>query len=304
MWLWIRTYIGGYFIDAFHSNWTAPYFSFNDIKRYSIEDFEILTTILSALKWRQQNGRIKMVTDKIGQQYYKDLGIEKIWDLGIDNTLDEEIKGIDTFLFWAAGKIFALQKQNIPIAMIDTDFIVWKPLEAKLKNLELCTIHRENIYDDIYPDKNKFDMKPNYKFDENWDWSVLPCNTAFTYIANNEFKQYYTQESINFMRNTASGHRIINMVFAEQRLISMCAKKMNIGINTLSDLKALAKNQSYFTHTWGYKDVMKNDFSKRNDFCIRCIKRIITDFPEYENIIANIEKLYNYYVQYKRTTLN
>ena len=46
-------------ITAFHSNWTSPFFIQNNLNEYYIEDFEILTTILSALKWRQNNGSIK-----------------------------------------------------------------------------------------------------------------------------------------------------------------------------------------------------------------------------------------------------
>ena len=56
-------------IKAFHSNWTTPFFKMNPNKEYYIEDFEILTTIISALKWREKNGSIKMVTDEIGANY-------------------------------------------------------------------------------------------------------------------------------------------------------------------------------------------------------------------------------------------
>ena len=38
--------------------------------------------------------------------------------------------------------------------------------------------------------------------------------------------------------------------------------------------------EKIFTHTWGYKKEMKRDFNKRKDFCIRCIIRIIKDYPE------------------------
>ena len=74
-------------------------------------------------------------------------------------------------------------------------------------------------------------MKNNYKFDREWDWKAKPCNTAFTYIADEDFKKYYVDSAIDFMRNTISGEDTLkNMVFAEQRLISMCAKKMGITI--------------------------------------------------------------------------
>ena len=105
-------------IKAFHSNWTTPFFKMNPNKEYYIEDFEILTTIISALKWREKNGSIKMVTDEIGANYYRRLGIDSIWDLGIDISLEGINNNIDSNLFWAAGKIYALKNQEAPCVMI------------------------------------------------------------------------------------------------------------------------------------------------------------------------------------------
>lgn len=285
-------------INAFHSNWTKPFFAFNKGKDYFIDDFEILTTILSALKWRENNGSIKMVTDEIGAEYYRKIGIEGIWDQGIDVTLDGYIdKDISCSTFWAAGKIFSLKRQSNPCAMIDTDFIVWKSLEYILSNVQIATIHKEYINEDVYPGRSYFKMKKGYNFDCTWDWSVLPCNTAFTYITNEEFKSYYVNTAIDFMKNSISdGNRITNMVFAEQRLIAICARKMNIDITELADFNKLLNNgQSYFTHTWGYKDVMRHDYEKRRNFCIRCIDRIIKDFPQYERVLANMKELKGYF---------
>ena len=65
-------------MDAIHINWTKPFRNrFN--APYEVEDFEILTTILSALKWREKNGNIKMVTDSVGAEYYKKTGLDVIW---------------------------------------------------------------------------------------------------------------------------------------------------------------------------------------------------------------------------------
>ena len=287
-------------INAFHSNWTKPFCNSNKDVQYSIDDFEILTTILSALKWRENNGRIKMITDEVGANYYYKLGMEKIWDLGIDVSLDSCIdEEINSDVFWAAGKIFALSTQVAPVAMIDTDFIVWKPLKELIIDKEICTIHKEDIIPEVYPGLEYFNMKKGYTFNPDWDLSVLPCNTAFTYISNNTFKEYYTKSSIDFMKNFNKGSdKITNMVFAEQRLIAMCAKFMDLEVNELVKFQELSHvNQDYFTHTWGYKNVMRQDYNKRREFCIKCMRRIKSDFPEYEYIIANMEKLKEYYYQ-------
>lgn len=289
-------------IKAFHSNWTRPFFNLNSKdSNYFIEDFEILTTILSALKWRQENGSIKMITDSIAAEYYSILGIDSIWDLGMEVTLDSLIpKEIDPKIFWAAGKIYALREVDAPCAMIDTDFIVWKSIEDILTDATICTIHKEGINENVYPGKEYFNVKEGYNFDSEWSWDVLPSNTAFTYIKDAEFKDYYVNSSIDFMHNIKnSENKLTNMVFAEQRLISMCADKMNLEIKELMNLEQLFNGQDYYTHIWGFKSRMRDNFRLRNEFCVKCIKRIIRDYPQYEPIIANINQLSYYYHEVK-----
>ena len=105
-------------MNAIHINWTRPYFA-RGASEYEAEDFELLTTILSALKWRENNGSIKMVTDRAGADYYRNNGLDCLWDGGID----ESLEGIcqNEGMFWAAGKLYALALQKTPIAVIDTD---------------------------------------------------------------------------------------------------------------------------------------------------------------------------------------
>lgn len=290
-------------INAFHSNWTSPFFEINKGKDYYIEDFEILTTILSALMWRKRNGKIKMITDKKGYEYYKKIGIESIWDLGIETSLEKiDCSKIDPNIFWAAGKIYALKEQTAPCLMLDTDFIVWDNIELELKDTKLAVIHKEEINENVYPGKEKFNMKKGYIFDKNLDWNVLPSNTALAYIGEEEFKKFYTTMSIDFMKSLDfSEDRLINMVFAEQRLFSMCAQIKNINIKELQSLEELWKErQKSYTHIWGYKEVMRRDHRKRVEFCIRCIKRIEKEFPNYKYIIENMQELRYYYNRLKK----
>lgn len=282
---------------GFHSNFSKPFFIDNKDKKYFIEDFDILTTILSALKWRQHNGSIKMITDEISAEYYKYLNIEDIWDLGIEVKLNNISRKIDEEVFWAAGKIYALKSEKAPIAMIDTDFIVWDNIEDEIKDKDICVIHREDINEKVYPGRYFFHFNENYKLNSLYDWNEKPCNTAFLYIEDNDFKDYYTDEAINFMENVMYyKDRIRYMVFAEQRLLAMCAKYKGLKIKELMNLKTLSnEKQKLYTHVWGYKDLMKNNYELRKNFCVKCINRIIKDFPEYEGRIANMNELKEYY---------
>ncbi|MGM9986808.1 MAG: DUF6734 family protein [Bacillaceae bacterium] len=287
-------------MNAFHCNWTAPFFREKKNDSYFIEDFELLTTILSALKWRQHNGKIKMVTDKVGADYYKEIGLSGLWDLGIDDQLETWIPNqLDSNLFWAAGKIFALKYQLAPCVMIDTDFIVWKDIRQELAKEKLAVIHREPLLPDVYPSKEVFQMRGEYEYNSKWNWLEPACNTAFAYFGDEAFKQYYTEEAIRFMNHVDGGFdKLTYMVFAEQRMLALCAKEQQVEIHALMDLHTLhEQKQDTYTHIWGYKREIKKDFYTNEAFCKRCIRRIIDDFPEWEERLWSIPQLVKYLQQ-------
>jgi hypothetical protein len=81
------------------------------------------------------------------------------------------------------------------------------------------------------------------------------------------------------MKNLIRSRNITaEMVFAEQRLLAMCAKVQGINIKSLLDVNHLEK-QNYFTHIWGLKSILQKTPEKRKSFCRNCINRIATDFP-------------------------
>jgi len=285
-------------MNAFHVNWTKPFSLRNSAVPYFIEDFDLLTTILSALEWRKHNGNIKMVTDTTGLEYYQKLGLSHIWDMGITASLDAmEGETLFPLSFWAAGKIFALEQQAAPCVVVDTDFIVWKSLSDKIKGEKLAVIHRERINGLWYPEKAFFNMDKSYRFPDEWDWTVLPCNTALLYIGDERFKNYYTSESIKFMRNLRETKNITaEMVFAEQRLFAMCAAARGIKVKTFLDALDTDKfdGQDSFTHVWGFKGELKKNRKKRRDFCMDCVERIKYDFPEEMPVLEKIENLKPY----------
>lgn len=280
-------------MKAVHINWTKPFFARNS-GDYYIEDFEILTTILSALKWREKNGSIKMVTDSAGKEFYLKNGMVDLWDGGIEAVLDSINE--DPYMFWAAGKLHALSRESAPIAVIDTDFIVWDEILFD-KLPPLCVIHDEDLYDDVYPGKEYFKMKEGYSFDTQWDWSVRALNTAFYVIKDNILLYEYTSEAIRFMNSAADNDDpLCYMVFAEQRLLNMIANKQGKEVMCFSTLERLFKNgEGWFTHIWGMKQQMRDNDELRYAFCRRCIDRILKDYPEREGMLRGIAALKRYF---------
>ena len=87
------------------------------------------------------------------------------------------------------------------------------------------------------------------------------------------------------------------MVFAEQRLLAMCAAKRRARVKALSDLPALfgGAQQGYFTHIWGFKQQMRDEPALYEDFCRRCAARLRRDFPDAAARIARVPVLTRYF---------
>lgn len=81
---------------------------------------------------------------------------------------------------------------------------------------------------------------------------------------------------------------ISQMVFAEQRTVSMCAKQMNIPIYHLLD-DPFQSNNKIITHIWGAKDTMRNRIGQRKLFCTTILRKIQEFFPEYYEKIKAVE---------------
>ncbi len=274
---------------AIHSNWTKPFYTKKALNtEYRLEDYDVITTILSALKWRQHNGSIRMVTDNRGLEYYKKLGITDIWDLGVDTFLESIT--INQDLFWSAGKIYALKNQLLPCVIMDTDFIVWEKIEDEWWSHKIAAIHAEPA---VFA-KELFKMKPGYVFDSRLDWNITPFNAGFVFFNDQEFVSYYLDEVITFMENVEpENKKSLCTPFADEHILAMCAKKEEIEIRAFIEL-AKAREQKRFSHIWMYKNVLRMNPVLRKDFCIKFLNRIITEFPEYKDMIYNIEMFHVY----------
>ena len=272
-------------MNGIHVNSTKPFFAKKKNGDYYIEDFTLYNTVISALEWRKLNGDIFMCTDSIGMSYYRKLGITKVWN-DVLELVPDDLEGIDPFMFWAAGKLFALGGMKGDFALVDEDFIVWKKLE--LSKTAVTVAHREDLMPDVYPDPHSFGV--DFPLLERLDCSILPCNTAFLYIPDQSLRQLYVSQSIAFMKSAKScSDYLCHMVFAEQRLLAMLCGYTGTEIETLLDKDRLFVAQDDYTHLWGAKQALRDNEEYRRKFLERCRKRIREDFPEYEWVIEAIE---------------
>ena len=283
-------------MEAFHSFWSEPNRGRNN-GNVRFPDYEQLTAILSALKWKQHNGTIRMITDTEGAAYFAAAGLDCFWDR-IDVSLDELKGNVDPFLFWAAGKLYALKSMPAPCVMLDTDLIIWDSVEEVFQ-YDIVAAHSEELNEDVYPDKKIFHLKNNYSFPSEWDFTLDAANTAFLYMKDGAFRDYYVDEAIRFFNSVDIDglNPVTAMCFAEQRVLPMCAAAKKKELGFLFDLMD-ADEQDIATHTWGFKQILDEVPEARYEFCMRCVRRVFVDFPEFVPQLAKCRDLKKYYDEY------
>lgn len=248
-------------------------------------DYELLTMMLSALKWRQWNGTIQMVTDSAGAAFFRRAGLLELWSEPVSTALDG--LEIDPFRFWAAGKLRALRGMDAPCVMLDTDLIVWADIQPLLTDAAVAA-HREALNPDVYPDPaDAFVLAADYAFPALWDFSLPAANTAFLYLPSDKLKNDYVDAAFAFMRALRNDaiDPTVSMCFAEQRILPMCAASHGVPLRTLLDEDAL-NDQTFLTHLWGHKGELEASPERRVAYCLRCVLRILRDFPAWESVLA------------------
>lgn len=279
-------------ITAIHINSTAPFAMNNPGVTYRIQDFDLLTTVLSVVMWRELNGPVKLYTDTTGRDYYDSLGLLGLWD-EVNTAVVENIPDtVNQQIFWAASKIFALRNEPAPVAMIDTDLIVWKNIAGELAGKRFAVLHREELYESCYLPGFYLKKRDGYRFDPAWDWTVMPCNMALAYFADAAFKRYYTDCSIDFMtgNNEYPEEMISQMVFAEQRIVSMCATKMDVPIHHFLD-DPFQPDNDCFSHIWGAKEIARSDPGACRELCEALLRKIKRHSPQYHDKLSRIDQL-------------
>ena len=244
---------------AFHVLWTKPYLA--NGKSFNMNDAEILTMVLSALMWQKYNGTIKLYTDNRGYEFISEHGLLSLWDKGIDTeVLENNMYPIDPEIFWAAGKLMALETQTGPCVMLDTDLVVVRSIHKQLEQAVITALHAEILEPDVYLHPSLLKQPVDFKFPDYYNWAASPSNTAFLYMRDESFKKFYVNESKKFMFNNSERPKelVSQMVFAEQRMLSICADHMGFPVTHLiSDPFSLSNRD--VIHLWGFKSQLREN---------------------------------------------
>lgn len=258
-----------------------------------MQDYDLITLLLSVAAFEKYNGKTKLYADARALEYMRERSLEGIFSRG---TREMEVPDtIDPAVFWAGGKLSALQMEELPSVMIDTDLIIWEDLTEMLKGKQIAVIHREELREQIYPDPYSFAMKEEYRFPEDWDFSTLPANTAMLYLKDPDFRDSYVREAFRFMQSIRpTQDNLCPMVFAEQRILPTMAQAKGIAVYAFCDRIEQLREQHTFTHLWGHKNILKYNMDERRSFIRRCMKRLAGEFPEMYRTAAGLEEFEDY----------
>jgi hypothetical protein len=276
-------------IPAFHVLWTKPVTA--NGKHFSMNNAEVLTMVVSALMWQKHNGSIKLYTDNCGLEFIRSMELSALWNGGIDTELLENNDyPIDPEIFWAAGKLIALEAQACPCVMLDTDLIITRPVQHLLEHTAITALHSEALQPEIYLPPSLLKKPSGFNFPDDYNWNTLPSNTAFLYIRDKSFKNFYLNESKRFMfRNMEKPTEMVSqMVFAEQRLLSICADHHCLPISYLLSNPFSLTNSSVI-HLWGFKQLLRQNENVQTIYSKQLIEKFGEELSAYPLFIPYIE---------------
>ncbi len=144
----------------------------------------------------------------------------------------------------------------------------------------MTAAHFEPVKTDIYPaDLGYYDT--DFAAFYALDATAPACNTAFCCFTDNALLKAYLHTACNFMEHSHPGNNTLQyMVCAEQRILGMIAKAQGIVPAVLLDERSIS-TQRICTHTWGYKQTMRQNPDKAREYCARLERRLAKESPKW-----------------------
>ena len=289
-------------MKAFHVYSLAPaatwYGREQSANRCAFPDFELLALILSALYWQRCNGSLKLYTDPQCADYFAARRLDGLWDEGIDTRALTTTRLDTNFTtFWAFARTIALYHERAPCVVLDMDMIVWKAIDRLLCS-DFMAIHHEPLDFAVYKPRSALVTPPGYHW-RDWDWTVSPCNAALMYFGDDAARQHCAEQGLAFMSNNFVAEvpdGPAYAVFVEQRLYPMCIDERGIPVGYfLRDftgrLLADGAANDTFTHLWLHKRLLVADASQRQRLCMRMLRRILSEFPDFEDRVLRLPEI-------------
>lgn len=276
---------------ACHVNWVAPVYggavySNGNVKNgeYTIDDLEVLTTILSIAAWQKWHGPIHLFCDDVAASYYAKIGILALWD-SIDLTVLKKMSPCyATQHFFAAAKVWVQKHLQTPYTILDTDAYLTGPVLDP--QYDLIASHEEALNKEhglnynqnggplpIYPALSDLIKNEAFKVPKAFSETASPINVAFLNINNAHLHSLYISTAWSYINKHYDAFNHIHkfnpqpICFAEQRLLGGICEGLSMKCNFLTDdlNVTTTKYTDSFYGIWMDKKTKKRRPSHIND---------------------------------------
>lgn len=193
-----------------------------------------LTLLVSSVSlWRKYHPKHKTVfyCDDLTRSVIDDIGFSFLWD---DIRILEYPEMINREIFWSSPKTKIISETNIPIILVDHDFLIFRNIDDLLSDEIIYTYDEiaDNWYpsaDDIY---NKRLSNPIERVNN------LASNVSLFYLPDPSFSRKYGSQVLKnheeFTSMNASDMTANHMILSEQLMLKQWLSVMNIKHQCLS----------------------------------------------------------------------
>jgi len=227
---------------------------------------QIWMLVASVSLWRKYHPNHKTVfyCDEMSHEVLSNLDLLGMWDEVRSLSYPEKI---NREIFWSSPKTKIISETEIPLLVIDHDFLIFKNIDEHLKG-EVLYSYDERA-DNWYPPKND---AFNKKLSNPIPWVVdLAANVSLFYLPDPKFAQKYGKQTLqNHEELTAMDNPLIttnHMILSEQFMLKQWLVSEGIPHTCLS------KN------LWDCKEV--NYYNKINDRGIWNLKESLLYYKHY-----------------------
>jgi hypothetical protein len=264
---------------AIHSFWSKP-MPQDPSGKIPLDAVQALTWVASAVNGSRLFGNLVMMTDDRGLQFMRANGLDAFYScVHTPLNLLQDLPDA----FWAAGKLAALSSVPAPCLSIDLDAVIWRMPEAMVRaTYDVAWGHDEGNDAECYKENREtLGILLPQILQKDHLWELPVANTCLMAFDRRDIKDYYTTTALKWMRNFQDSKlfeyekmRAHSMVFAEQRLLPMCAKLMGMRTASFGTLKHpvggdqdhLVKNRA-FTHLWSSKSLYDSYWPAMARYC-------------------------------------
>jgi len=224
--------------------------------------FNILMLIASVSLWRKYHPKHKTViyVDDMTNDLFSELGIKEIWHSVRKLEYPERI---NKSIFWSGCKTKIISETDIPILLVDHDFLIFTNIDEHLNGSIICSY--DELTTNWYPHQNDIWNKKLTTPIEHI--TNRASNVSLFYLPNPEFANRYGKQTLinheEFSSMKEKDMTANHMIYSEQFMLRQWIEKESIDYKTLSkniwDCKEVKPTSTLWEHgIWGDRESVRN----------------------------------------------